>query len=244
MTPSTRGTKTKKAAKAAPEAKARKTAKAAPKASTLAPFPFLGQGEANYYEWFELWIWFEAKVAKKARAAVLADAPRLCTLDAQWPHATLLWASTGDQWIQQHLVDEYGTKSAKQRMLKALEAEERERAGEGDGDDDYLDDLIAGGGETAAFNAEIERWLRALHARQPILFVARRQDAEAGGTRLGRWHQASVPLFLERAVPVLEALAAGPALDKEDLRRAPIEIALAYVGPEKVKPALRKLGRE
>ncbi len=69
------------------------------KTKTTAPFPFLGQGDAEYYEWFEMWIWFEKPVPPKERKALLRGAPRLCVLDAQWPNATLLWASTGDQWI-------------------------------------------------------------------------------------------------------------------------------------------------
>ena len=68
-------------------------AKAKPKAF---PFPFFGQGHAEYYEWFEMWIVFEAPVPVNQRGAVLKGAPRLCMRDAQWPHPTLLWASTGD----------------------------------------------------------------------------------------------------------------------------------------------------
>ena len=105
-----------------------------------APFPFLGQGDASYYEWFEMWIWFVEPVLVNRRKRVLADAPRLCALDAQWPHPNLLWASTGDQWIQQHLVDEYGTAAAKRRLQKAAA-----RHAEGDDDDDVHDNLVASG---------------------------------------------------------------------------------------------------
>jgi hypothetical protein len=221
--------------KAAPSKK-----KAAPSKKAkveLAPFPFIGQGDAEYYEWFEMWIWFEEPVPKAQRRALLQGAPRLCTLDAQWPHPALLWASTGDQWIQQHLVEEYGTKAAKAKMSKAMQKQEEDE----DFDDDDLDDLLACGGETKTFNADIERWLRAMHDKRRILFVARREDGEAGGTRLGRWHKESVAMFSERVMPALEALAKGPALAADDYRRAPIAIALEYLGG-KVKPAVRKLG--
>jgi len=107
-----------------------------------------------------------------------------------------------------------------------------------DFDDDDLDDLLACGGETKAFNADIER---AMDDKRPILFAARREDGEAGGTRLGRWHKESVAMFSQRVMPALEALAKGPALAKEDYRRAPIATALEYLG-DKVKPAVRKLG--
>ena len=197
-------------------------------------FPFLGQGDASYYEWFEMWIWFASPVPKAKRKALLRGAPRLCVIDADWPDASLLWASTGDQWIQKHLVDEYGTAAAKKKMAKAMKKQES-----GDLDDDDLDDTLAMGGEEAKFNADIEKWLIALNAKQPILFAARREDGEAGGTRLGKWHRASVPMFVERVVPVLAKLR---GVKGDDMRRAPIQIAIEYVGEKKVPPAVRKLG--
>ncbi len=196
------------------------------------PFPFLGQGDAEYYEWFEMWVWFAEPLPKSARKALMKGAPRLCAMDAQWPDASLLWASTGDQWIQMHLVDEYGTKAAQKKMHAAMAKE--------DPDDDDLDDMIAMGGETQKFNADIEKWLLALHAARPILFAARREDGEAGGTKLGAWHKQSVPLFRERVVPILAKLR---GVKKDDLRRAPIEIAVEYVGERNVPPTVRKLAK-
>ncbi len=204
------------------------------KARTAWEFPFYGQGDAGYYEWFEMWVWFVEPVPPAQRKRVLADAPRLCTADAQWPHPTLLWASTGDQWIQQHLVDEYGTKAAQKKMAKATAHHEAVLEGDDDdGDDDYLDDLIASGGETAKFNAAIERWLIALHARTPILFAARRQDLEAGGTRLGKWHGWSVDAYPTRVQGAL-AEATQKKLAKNDLRNTPIRLVLEYVKADKV----------
>jgi len=170
------------------------------------PFPFFGQGDA---------------------------APKLCRLDAQWPNGQLLWPSTGDQWIQQHLVAEYGTAAAKKKMAKALKALD-----EGSDDDDDLDDSLAMGGEQAKFNADIETWLLALHKKQPILFAARHEDGEAGGTKLGAWHKASVKMY-SSIEPALLAIA--PKIKKDDdLRRSPIAIISQYVGAA-MKPALRKL---
>lgn len=216
-----------------PAARPKPARKPAAQPAIAAPFPFLGQGDAGYYEWFEMWIWFAEPVPRAHRKELLKGAPPPCTLDAQWPDPALLWASTGDQWIQQHLIETYGTKAARARYARALA-----RSAEGDGD--ALDDLLAGS-EVDAFNAHIERWLRAMHARRPILFAARRQDYEAGGTRLGRWHEASVPLFRARVAPVLAPLAKRK-LPRDDLRRAPIALALDYVGADTVPPAVRKLG--
>jgi len=229
------------ASKSKPKSKPKSPPRSKPKSPSAAPFPFLGQGDAGYYEWFELWIWFAAPVPRARRKDLLKDAPPPCTLDAQWPDPSLLWASTGDQWIQQHLIETYGTKAARAKHVKALA---RQAAGEGgdggDLDDDDLDDLIAGP-EVDVFNAHIERWLRSMHGKRPILFAARRQDYEAGGTRLGTWHTASVALFRERVAPALAPLA-KQKLAKGDLRRAPISLALDYVGADTVPPAIRKLG--
>jgi hypothetical protein len=204
-----------------------------PKKKTVPTFPFLGQGDAGYYEWFEMWIWFEKPIAKKDRKAALRGAPRLVALDAKWPDASLLWASTGDQWIQQHLVEEYGTAAAKKRMAKAMAKKNADE----DMDDDDLDDTLAMGGEDTKFNAEIERWLVKLHAKRPILFAARRQDFEAGGTKLGSWHKKSLSMFTERVAPVLAKLTKVKA---DDLRRAPIAIAVEYLGEGAKVPAVVK----
>jgi hypothetical protein len=216
----------------------------AKRATSKWPFPFYGQGDASYYEWFEMWVWFVEPVPPAKRKAALRDAPKLCKLDAQWPHAQLLWPSTGDQWIQMHLVETYGNAAAKKKMKKAMARQEAEYSGEGDDDDDdddWMDDLIAGSGETTKFNKEIEAWLLALHARQPILFASRRQDSEAGGTRLGKWHEASLGMYDERVKPVLAALAKKPMKD-DDRRRAPISIVFDYIGAERVG-SLASLGR-
>ena len=216
-----------------------KKPKPKPKSKLEVPFPFLGQGDAEYYEWFEMWIWFEQPVPKAQRKAVLKDAPVLCKMDATWPNASLLWASTGDQWIQQHLIEEYGSKASNKKRSRASAKREADE----DPDDEFLDDMIAGDGETSAFNADIERWLRALHARRPILFAARREDGEAGGTQLGPWHDASLKLFSERVIPKLEPLA-KTKVKADDLRRTPISIALEYLGDKPVSRALRARGTE
>lgn len=202
-----------------------------------APFPFLGQGDASYYEWFEMWVWFEMPVPKAKRAELAAGGPPPCRLDLEWPLPELMWPSTGDQWIQRHLIEAYGTPKAKARFAKA-----QARMDEGDDDDDTLDDLLAGP-EEKVFNDAIERWLLDMHAKHPILFAVRREDGEAGGTKLGAWHAASVESFVDRVSPALEALA-KKKLAKDDKRRAPITLALNYVGPDKFSPAIRRLANK
>jgi hypothetical protein len=205
---------------------------------TLPAFPFYGAGEAHYFEWFEMWVWFAEPVAKTRRASIVKMAPKLCQLDAQWPADDLLWASTGDQWIQQHLVETYGTAKAKQRMAghrKRLEEDEDADPWGGD-----TDELLAVGDEEQQFNAEIDAWLGKLHAQQPILFVARREDGEAGGTKLSAWHKASLARWKELE-PKVHAALAKQKRKKDDLRVAPIRIAAHFVGLGKVSDQTRAL---
>jgi hypothetical protein len=204
-------------------------------------FPFFGAGEAEYFEWFEMWVWFEEPVPKTKRAALVKMAPKLCQLDAQWPADNLLWASTGDQWIQNHLVEEYGTEKAKKRMRayrKKLEEDEDADPWGGDSDE-----LLAMGTESKQFNAEIEAWLPKLHAKQAILFVARHEDGEAGGTKLSAWHKASLGQYANIEPKILASIA-KKKLKKDDLRKSPIGIAARYVGLDKVKPEIKKLAED
>lgn len=155
-------------------AKAKAVNKKAPAAKVPA-FPFFGAGDAHYFEWFEMYVWFAEPIPKAKRAAIVKLAPALCQLDAQWPSDELLWASTGDQWIQQHLVGEYGTAKAKKRMADFQKRVEED----GDPWGGDSDEMLAMGDEEQRFNQDIDAWLVKLDAVHPILFVARGEDAEA-----------------------------------------------------------------
>ncbi len=216
--------------------------KSAKPAAGGSPFPFFGQGDASYYEWFEMWVWFKDPVPKSERAAVLKGAPKPCARAAEWPNASLLWPSTGDQWIHKHLIEAYGSARAKARYARAAAREARgEDLFDDDEDEAYLD-LLACDGEEKRLNQDIERWLRDVHARWPILFAARREDDEAGGTKLGAWHKASIKRFAADVLPTFEALA-KKGLPAKDLRREAISVVVEYVGEKKVKPAIRKLAK-
>ena len=217
------------------------TVMAKPKTKTKSKspaFPFFGAGEAEYFEWFEMWVWFVEPVPKAKRAALVKMAPKLCQLDAQWPADHLLWASTGDQWIQRHLVETYGTEKAKKRMRDYQKKLDEDEDGDPWGGDS--DELLAMGDETKQFNAEIEAWLQKLHLEQPILFAARREDGEAGGTKLSAWHKASLATW-PACEPAIHTALARKKLKEDDLRRSPISIAARFVGLDKVSPATRAL---
>ena len=216
------------------------TAKA-PKSTGKTPgFAFFGAGDAQYFEWFEMFVWFAAPIPKAKRAAIVKLAPKLCQLDAQWPSDELLWASTGDQWIQQHLVGEYGSAKAKKRMADFQKKVDEDEDGDPWGGDS--DEMLAMGGEEKQFNQDIDAWLVKLNAIHPILFVARREDGEAGGTKLSAWHKASVKQW-SAIEPKVHAALAAKKLKKDDLRISPIAIAADYVGLDNVSPKTRAVAK-
>jgi len=116
----------------------------------------------------------------------------------------------------------------------AKKLEDDEDASHWDGDSD---EILAVGDESKQFNADIDAWLPRLHAKQPILFVARHEDGEAGGTKLSAWHKASVAQFAAIEPKILAAIA-KKKLKADDLRKPPIQIAASYA--TKVSPAIKK----
>ncbi|MFT3694765.1 MAG: hypothetical protein QM831_16570 [Kofleriaceae bacterium] len=216
------------------KAKAKKKAPAA----KVPAFPFFGAGDAHYFEWFEMFVWFAEPIPKSKRAAIVKMAPKLCQLDAQWPSDELLWASTGDQWIQQHLVDQYGTAKAKKKMADfQKKLAEDEEMSHWDGD---TDEITAVGGEEQKFNQEIDAWLVKLNAVHPILLVVRGEDGEAGGTELSAWHKASL-LQWPDIEPKLHAALTARKVKKDDRRVSALKIAAWYVGEDKLSAKTKAL---
>lgn len=221
------------------------------------PFPFFGSGDASYFEWFEMWVWFEKPVPAKARARVLKAAPGPCKEDASWPLPELLWASNGDQFIGMHIINAYPN-------VVDPDAGDGDGDGEDDDGEDIDDDddddesrfIFASPAQEGAFNRGIEAWLLEVHKTHPIAFVARGEDSEAGGTELDAWHAESVA-GIARLLPLFEAQAARAAAPSGDTAnrvkrsqsesehaRYPIAIALAYARdagiPLTLSPSLSK----
>ena len=128
------------------------------------PFPFIGAGDARYFEWAEVMVRFEKAPTKSSRAAIEAEMPSAFA-DASW-NKDLLVASSA-QFVQCDITAAYGPgRKPKRRSRKH----------------------VASSAASTAFNTEIEQWLRAAHEVTPILVAFRRRDAEAGGTELSDWH--------------------------------------------------------
>lgn len=187
----------KKVAKAAAK-KAAGAREAAAKKAEEYPFPFLGEGAAGYFEWGEILVCFVRAVSVKARAAVKRGIPEPFRGSVTW-EGPLMYAGNGDQWINFHITRAYPG--------EADDEDDDEDDEEGFGD---LRDIYPSHAQSERFEADINAWLLRLHTRHPIAFVARREDAEAGGTKLGKWHRWSAGQFVARVLPFLEPFP-GPA---------------------------------
>jgi hypothetical protein len=189
-------TKTKKpVAKKKPAAKKPATTKAKPKTPAPAPvtegipFPFIGAGDASYFEWADLHIYF-------ARDVKPADKPKLEKTvpppigDIDWTSKRHLYLSS-EQGVGRQIQAAYAKKPTKPTSLTTTSRFK-----------------MADSPKLSRFNEDIERYLLEIHAVVPILVAFRRQDWEAGGTQLSPWHTAS----LAHAKDVLAVLKA----DKDD----------------------------
>ncbi len=127
------------------------------------PFPFYGEGLAEYAESCDLQVWFVREPDLVERKAIMKHRPRvLKSVDWDGPAMSL---GNGDQHANLAIREAYPPMGngawASTRQIKAFEA-----------------DLVT--------------WLVKTHATSPIAFVARREDREAGGTQLGDWHRWSM----------------------------------------------------
>ena len=189
----TAGKKTAAKTTAAKTTAARKVpARRAPAAATAYPFPFLGAGAASYFEFGEIVVWFAAPVPTRARAAIKRAIPAPFRRSVDW-EGPILYAGNGDQFINFHITQAY--------PRRARDREEPDYEDGGFGDER---DMLPSSDQSARFEADIVTWLRELHAERPIALVLRREDSEAGGTHLDRWHRWSAQHAVEHILPLLE----------------------------------------
>jgi hypothetical protein len=179
------------------------------------PFPFLGEGDAGYFEWGEMLVWFAAPVPVRARPAIKRGIPAPFRGSVTWD-GPVLYPGNGDQFIHMHIIDAY----------PALPGEETDD--DDDDDDDEYDSgfhlrEFASAAQHARFEADLVAWLRRLHVERPILFAARREDAEAGGTRVGAWHRASLDPFCDAVIPRIADTLDAP---RDSTRAYALQVAL------------------
>ncbi len=136
-------------------------------------FPFVGAGEANYFEWAEMFVCFERAPAKTEAAAIAKRVPAPLRDTIEWD-GRVLWVAS-EQGVGRLITSAYGkTKKAPTKLTSKSQFK------------------IAPASAYGHFNADIDEWLAFAHTKSPILVAYRGEDAEAGGTELSDWHRESV----------------------------------------------------
>jgi hypothetical protein len=194
------------------------------------PFPYLGHGSAFAEKGAEALIWFEAPVPAAGRKAIEAGLPQPLATTKRWGS---VWLHIGsDDAYPSHVIDwlRPGAPSRRARPTP---------------------------GEWKKAEALIERWIRELHARHPVAFFYKTNDAETRSA----WHGWSLGVFEERVLPRLErargdkkahALArwvkeawadeAAPSARKPDEKMTLGELRLSIAAGN--YPTARKIGRQ
>jgi len=163
------------------------------------PFPFVGSGDASYFEWGEVFVYFARlpKPAERKQIEALVPAPLRDSRRWQGP---VLHAASG-QTLHHEIAKAYPSKSKKAAAKKKIAPD----AGEARW-------FFATDGQVTEFNADITRWLVQAHAVCPILVAYRAEDGESGGTKLDAWHRWSVRQ-LPTVLPAFEPYLAPDAKD-------------------------------
>lgn len=168
---------TRPAAKSAAKPAAKSVAKAKPQTLEVEaggiPFPFFGAGDADYFEWADLHIYFTRDPKPAEKKALTRTVPPPIG-DVKWEGRHLYLSS--DQGVGRQIQAAY-SRPAKQPTSLTWASRFK----------------IPDAPKLSAFNADQERWLLEAHDIVPILAAFRRQDWEAGGTRLSQWHTLSLP---------------------------------------------------
>lgn len=186
-------------------------------------FPFVGAGEANYFEWAEMLVCFERMPTKTEAAAISKRVPAPLRDTVEWDGRVLRVAS--EQGVGRVIESAYGkAKKAPSKLTTRSQFK------------------IAPTSAYARFNAEIDEWLAFAHTKAPILVAFRGEDAEAGGTELSDWHRESVET-LPKVLAKLAADGTGAAaklgvLLTEAAKRAKVKVGAA------VAKKLARLARE
>ena len=159
-------------------------------------FPFVGAGEATYFEWAEVHVRFARAPTRAQKTAIRKGVPAPLRDSIDWEGEQLMVAS--GQFAHVVIADTYA-------------ADPGDAEGDDDDDDDDFEELggrffFAAASQVRKFNQAIEEWLILAHAQCPILIAYRGEDCESGGTAMSAWHRWSVkqlPLLLDQLEPIL-----------------------------------------
>ncbi len=148
-------------------------------------FPFIGSGDADYFEWAEVHVAFQREPTEAEQAAITARVPPPLRDSIDFAGRHLMVAS--DQFAHAAMMEAY----------EKAPHDETEDAFEGRFP-------FAASSKVEAFNEDTAAWLNHAHEQCPILVAFRAQDWEAGGTQLDDWHEWSVeqlPVVLDQFDP-------------------------------------------
>ncbi len=136
-------------------------------------FPFVGAGDASYFEWAEMFVAFEKPPAKAVAAAIVKRVPPPLRDTIEW-NGRVLWVAS-EQGVGRTIAAAYGKQ--KQKATKLTTRSQFK---------------VAPSSAYGRFNADIDAWLEFANEKSPILVAMRAEDEGAGGTVLSAWHHASV----------------------------------------------------
>lgn len=153
-------------------------------------FLFIGAGDAGYFEWADIYVFFAAPPAPRDRAKIKKLVPEPYSDSIDWD-GNILYCSSG-QFVNLSIATAYESTDG--------EPEPSEFFG-----------MMPTPSQVEAFEADTVRFLREAHAIAPIVFALRREDFEAGGTNFDSWHERSAAQIPETVLPLLEGFAGqGP----------------------------------
>ena len=141
------------------------------------PAPFLGEGDAGYFESAGLTLVFSRPVTPSEKKRISALLPMPLAELVGWSESNrILDAGNDDQFIHLHIQSAYPTGKERARGKSTLKNFRPTRSEEASATQlDHFED------ETRAF-------VREAHAIVPLTIALRDEDLEGGGTSFGPWH--------------------------------------------------------
>ncbi len=182
-------------------------------------FPFIGAGEASYFEWAEVHVEFARAPSEAERIAISDSVPpplrdsidfvasHLMVASDQFAHVVMAEAYSDAADESDIGADESDTGGGNDNDNDNDNEDDNEDDDDGGDEDDNDDDLgrffAASPAQVHAFNSDTDAWLAHSHEICPILVAFRAEDGESGGTEPSPWHLWS----LTRVVALLDNFA-------------------------------------
>ena len=146
------------------------------------PYLFVGAGNAGYFEWADIYVYFNNVPSPAAKAAIAKRFPKPLADSVEWD-GQIVYASSG-QFVNLAISQSYVSTDGEPEP------------------NDFLGALPTTS-QMDAFERDVVEWLDEAHDHSPIAFALRREDFEAGGTEFDAWHDASAAQIPELVLPKL-----------------------------------------